>query len=125
MRVAAHNYQSREIGSEAQLLGLLETLYNSRNPTRRWLHCTRRDWIAAKIGECAHERAGRVLEVGFGAGIYLPTLCEAFREVVASDLDQAHLDHANPIAAKYPNLRLVTDDITDSRMPPESFDLVL
>jgi len=125
MPAAAHNYQSREIGSEAQLLGLLETLYNSRNPTRRWLHRTRRDWIVAKIFECARERAGRALEVGFGAGVYLPTLCEAFSEVVASDLDQAHLDHANPIAAKYPNLRLVTDDITDSRMPPENFDLVL
>jgi SAM-dependent methyltransferase len=125
MPAAAHNYQSRAIGTEAELLGLLETLYNSRNPTRRWLHCTRRDWIAAKIRQCAQARPGRALEVGFGAGVYLPALCEAYGEVLASDLDGAHLEHADAIAAKYANLRLVTDDITDSRMPAESFDLVL
>ena len=28
-----------------QLLELQQTLYASKNPTRRWLHCIRRDWI--------------------------------------------------------------------------------
>jgi len=112
-------------GSERQLLQLLETLYNSRNPTRRWLHCSRRDWIAAKIRECAQAHPRRALEVGFGAGAYLPALCETYPEVVASDLDQAHLDHARTFVAKHSNLRLVTDDITDSRLAQHSFDLIL
>ncbi|MGH7842710.1 MAG: class I SAM-dependent methyltransferase [Candidatus Binataceae bacterium] len=111
--------------SEAELLELLETLYNSRNPTRRWLHCTRRDWIIAKIREAARERPGRAAEIGFGAGVYLPALAEGYREVVATDLDEAHLAHARPLLARHPNLRLATDDIAASRLPAAGFDLVL
>src|SRR5438309_7303102 len=111
--------------SPDEMLGLPETLYNSRNPTRRWLHRTRRDWIIAKIRECAIARPGRALEIGFGAGVYLPAMAEAYREVVASDVDQAHLDHARDIAAKYANLRLVADDIAKSKLPEHSCDLVL
>jgi 2-polyprenyl-3-methyl-5-hydroxy-6-metoxy-1,4-benzoquinol methylase len=121
----ATQHNQGAISSEAELLALLETLYNSRNPVRRWLHCTRRDWIIAKIQDCARERSGRALETGFGAGVYLPALAESYREVVAADLDQAHIDHARPLLGRYPNLRLVTDDITKSRLPEASFDLIL
>lgn len=111
--------------TKSELLPLLETLYESSNPTRRWLHCTRRDWLSGKLRERARERPGRAIEIGFGAGIYLPVLAESFAEVVASDLDQAHLDHARAIAAKYPNIELIRDDILDSRLPAQHFTLVL
>jgi 2-polyprenyl-3-methyl-5-hydroxy-6-metoxy-1,4-benzoquinol methylase len=125
MGAAAKDHESIPNGAESELLALLETLYNSRNPTRRWLHCTRRDWITAKVAEYAKGRSRRALEVGFGAGAYLPALCEVFREVVASDLDQSHVDYGRAISAKYPNLRLATDDITSSRLPERTFDLIL
>jgi SAM-dependent methyltransferase len=111
--------------TESELLPLLETLYKSSNPTRRWLHCSRRDWIIGKLRECARERPGRAIEIGFGAGVYLPALAEAFTEVMASDLDQAHLDHARPIAAKYPNITLIRDDIVNSKLPAQYFTLLL
>jgi 2-polyprenyl-3-methyl-5-hydroxy-6-metoxy-1,4-benzoquinol methylase len=111
--------------TKSELLPLLETLYESSNPTRRWLHCSRRDWIVAELRACARERPGRAIEIGFGAGIYLPALAESFTEVVASDLDQAHLDHARAIAVKHPNLELIRDDILDSKLPPHSFTLAL
>jgi SAM-dependent methyltransferase len=57
--------------------------------------------------------------------VYLATLAEAYAEVVASDLDQAHIEHASAISAQYPNIRLVTDDITNSHLPERSFALVL
>ena len=113
------------LSSQAELLELLETLYNSSNPTRRWLHCTRRDWIIARIREHANQRSGRGIEIGFGAGVYLPTLAECFSAVFATDLDQAHLDHARPLAMRYPNLQLVADDITTSRLPAGTLDFVL
>src|SRR6266481_1664699 len=100
MRSSAQVKSPIGVARDAELLALLETLYSSRNPTRRWLHCTRRDWIIAKLRECARIRPGRALEVGFGAGVYLPALCESYREVVATDLDQAHLNHARPLTAK-------------------------
>jgi SAM-dependent methyltransferase len=111
--------------TEAELLELLETLYNSSNPTRRWLHCTRRDWIIDRIRAQARREAGRAIEIGFGAGVYLPTLAGCFSKVVATDLDQAHLDHAQPLLGRYANLELVADDITNSRLPAGAFDLVL
>lgn len=109
--------------TEAELLPLLETLYNSSNPTRRWLHCTRRDWIIGKLRQYA--RGERALEIGFGAGVYLPALAELFREVVGTDLEEAHLQHARKIALKYPNLRLLRDDVCSSHLPEGSFSLVL
>jgi SAM-dependent methyltransferase len=111
--------------TESQLLPLLDTLYKSSNPTRKWLHCSRRDWIIEKIREASRQRPGRALEVGFGAGVYLSALAEAFSEVVATDLDQAHLDHARAIAARHRNLRLMRDDVVESELPDRSFSLVL
>ncbi|HUN60085.1 MAG TPA: methyltransferase domain-containing protein [Candidatus Binataceae bacterium] len=109
--------------TEAELLPLLETLYNSSNPTRRWLHRTRRDWIIGKLRQYA--RGDHALEIGFGAGVYLSALAELFREVVGTDLEEAHLQNARKIAHKYPNLRLLRDDICNSLLLEGSFSLVL
>ena len=111
--------------TETELIPLLETLYASKNPTRRWLHCTRRDWIIAQARECALAGARRALEVGFGAGVYLAPLAEAFAEVTATDLDEAHLRHGHALAARYPNLTLRRDDILATALPERSFDLIL
>ena len=111
--------------SGCQLVGLLETIYNSRNATRRWLHCTRRDWVIAKIAECAQERPGRALEVGFGAGIYLRALANHYREVVATDLNRGQLEYARSRTADLANLRIEIDDISNSTLPEHRFDLVL
>jgi 2-polyprenyl-3-methyl-5-hydroxy-6-metoxy-1,4-benzoquinol methylase len=112
-------------GAESQLIALLETLYNSTNPTRRWLHCTRRDWLIARIAECARERPGRALEIGFGAGVYLRALANHYKEVVGTDLNQGQLEYARARTADLANLHVLIDDITDSRLPAHSFDLVL
>jgi 2-polyprenyl-3-methyl-5-hydroxy-6-metoxy-1,4-benzoquinol methylase len=112
-------------GAQSQLITLLETLYNSSNPTRRWLHCTRRDWLMAKIAECAHERPGRALEIGFGAGVYLRALANHYQEVVGTDLNQDQLEYARSRTADLANLHILLDDITDSQLPAHSFDLVL
>lgn len=109
----------------SQLIALLETLYNSRNPTRRWLHCTRRDWLLARIAECARERPGRALEIGFGAGIYLRALAGHYAQVIATDLSESQLEYVRSRTADLANLQVLADDITDSQLPAHSFDLVL
>jgi 2-polyprenyl-3-methyl-5-hydroxy-6-metoxy-1,4-benzoquinol methylase len=111
--------------TDSRLISLLETLYNSHNPTRRWLHCTRRDWVIAKIAECARERPGRALEIGFGAGIYLRALARHYDEVVGTDLNHGQLEHVRARTADLINLRVVIDDITDSHLPAHSFDLAV
>jgi SAM-dependent methyltransferase len=118
--------QSRsEMGSGHELLRLQETLYESRNPTRRWLHRTRRDWIIAAIQRYLPAGEKKALEIGPGSGVYLPILASLFDRVTATDIEDAYLDHAQRLTDSYPNLTLFTDDITHSKLADASFDLIL
>ncbi len=110
--------------TDEELLALQQALYTSRNPTRRWLHNCRRDWIREQISLHA-SGCRRALEVGPGSGIYLPDLAAVAEEVVAADIEEAYLAQARQLTAQLPGLRCVLDDITDTTMEPGSFDLVL
>ena len=110
---------------ESELVALQETLYRSRNPTRRWLHCSRRDWIIDALARHAPAGPARALEVGPGSCVYLPVLARLFGGVVASDIEAAFLQHAAALQHGLPNLELVLDNICDSALPPASFDLIL
>ena len=105
----------------AKLLALQDTLYSSRNPTRRWLHRARRQWIEGALRRAAADGARTALEVGPGSGVYLPLMCTLFEEVTASDVEDAFLARAREIDG----VRVVRDDVTRSALPPGSFDVVL
>lgn len=110
----------------SELVELQKTLYDSRNPTRTWLHTSRRDWINAALADCSRGRdVGAAIEVGPGAGGYLPVLSSLSERVVAADVQQDYLDHARELARDLPNLECMTDDITKSGLPAGKFDLVL
>jgi ubiquinone/menaquinone biosynthesis C-methylase UbiE len=112
------------MASPTELVALQETLYRSANPTRRWLHCSRRDWIIAALRRHASP-GGQALEVGPGCGVYLPVLASLFGRVVAADIEEAYLRHAARLRQTLPNLELVRDDVCASSLPAQSFDLVL
>lgn len=112
------------VGDDA-LFELQRTLYTSKNPTRRWLHVSRRDWITAAIRKWNTGDARRVMEVGPGSGIYLPVLAEGATEVIAADIEDAYLRRLGPIVESHPNVRLVRDDITRSSFPDDHFELIL
>jgi ubiquinone/menaquinone biosynthesis C-methylase UbiE len=112
------------MASPTELVALQETLYRSANPTRRWLHCSRRDWIIAALRRHASP-GGQALEVGPGCGVYLPALAGLFGRVVAADIEEAYLRHAARLRQTLPNLELVRDDVCASGLPEHSFDLVL
>jgi len=113
------------MASELELVALQETLYRSSNPTRRWLHCTRRDWIFDALLRYAPPTHARALEVGPGSGVYLPVLAKLFDELFATDIEPAFLNHAAPLREKLPNLQLALDDICTPSLPAHSFDLIL
>ncbi|HEX2086114.1 MAG TPA: class I SAM-dependent methyltransferase, partial [Solirubrobacteraceae bacterium] len=102
----------------AELLALQDTLYASRNPTRRWLHAERRAWIEAALRRHA---GGRAIEVGPGSGVYLPLMVELFDSVTAVDVEEAFLVRAREV----PGVRALRDDIARSALPAGSFDLAL
>lgn len=111
---------------KSELVELQETLYDSKNPTRTWLHTSRRDWINNALAACAEGRiVSQAIEVGPGAGVYLPELSSLAAKVIASDIEQDYLEHAREVVAELANVECRTDDITASELPAGAFDLVL
>lgn len=108
----------------SELVRLQQTLYTSRNPTRRWLHTTRYDWIRRAIEHSAAP-GKRALEVGPGSGVYLPLLARQFAEVVAVDIEAEYLEGALPFREQFDNISFMVDDITNSRLDTGSFDVIL
>jgi 2-polyprenyl-3-methyl-5-hydroxy-6-metoxy-1,4-benzoquinol methylase len=110
--------------SQQQLRELQETLYSSSNPTRRWLHVARRDWIVDALRRSG-TNGGRALEVGPGSGVYLPFLAELADEVVAADIEDAYLEQARELAKTVERLTVIRDDITASKLEQGAYRLVL
>ncbi len=116
------------MATDHELVALQEALYTSNNPTRRWLHCVRRDWTVDALHRYSSPETcegSSALEVGPGSGIYLPVLASLFQQVYGSDIEHAYLKHAQTALAETGNVSLVIDDITDSELPQHSFDLIL
>jgi SAM-dependent methyltransferase len=111
--------------SERELLELQQAIYNSPNPTRRWMHNVRKDWVTNQLA--LHRRQdGSALEIGPGCGIYIPTLVVNFGSVTVSDIEEAYLSSAREFRAPAGGqLHVIVDNIADSRLSNEAFDVVL
>ena len=108
------------------LFELQQTLYSSSNYTRRRLHQTRLQWVTKAIATHAPAiPVSSALEYGPGSGIYLPILAQHCADVTAADIELAYLSEIQPLANEMKRLKLVVDDIQDSRIEDNSFGLVL
>jgi 2-polyprenyl-3-methyl-5-hydroxy-6-metoxy-1,4-benzoquinol methylase len=108
----------------SRLVELQKTLYTSRNPTRRWLHTSRRDLVREAIRTAPVDREMYALEVGPGSGVYLPDLCRRFGLVTALDVEPQHIAFLDGMAADLPNLELKIGDLCEIKWP-NLFDLAL
>jgi SAM-dependent methyltransferase len=106
-----------------EIVEVQQTIYKSRNPTRRHLHTLRRDRIIEQILNSGSLRE-RALEVGPGSGVYLPILCDLFKSVTAMDIDPAHISNLQSLTCTHPNLTLLQMDIVNQTLA-EKYDLVL
>lgn len=109
---------------DGELIRLQQTLYQSRNATRRWLHCARRDWISRAMRRFV-PKGERALEVGPGSGLYIPVLRELCSNVWVADCEPAYLKAVETAYKEDSAITAVVDDITRSKLEPDSFDLVL
>ena len=107
------------------LVSVQETIYRSKNPTRKWLHSIRRELIISTVRRFASRESGRALEVGPGSGLYIPVLAECCAQVTVTDVEQEYLKHVRPAAQACGNVAVVRDDITRSSLPSNAFDLIL
>jgi 2-polyprenyl-3-methyl-5-hydroxy-6-metoxy-1,4-benzoquinol methylase len=82
-------------------------LYASGNPTRRWLHTTRRTWLMEAFGRYCPEKNAQILEVGIGCAIHTREISPRGK-VLAVDINPDFVALANCI----PNVTAVQADIT-------------
>ncbi|WP_126448082.1 class I SAM-dependent methyltransferase [Sulfuricystis multivorans] len=87
-------------------------LYESNNPTRRWLHNVRRDWVIQALDHVTPSQA-HFLEIGIGCGIYTHLMASRGK-VFAIDINSAFVEAANQI----PNVVAQVSDITIDRFDP-------
>ncbi len=115
------------VTGEPTLLQLQDTLYHSKNPTRRWIHTRRREMIEGLLNSAAGTGITRALEIGPGSGVYLPLLAHLAEEVVVTDIEPSFLDRARQLMAEGEgaHARFLVDDITRTQLPPATFDLIL
>lgn len=106
------------------IVKLQKTLYTSKNPTRRWLHSQRRDWVNAKILQYSSDGDNTVLEIGTGVGAYVDKLLSISRELTIADVEESFLEYSKEKYEKN-NIKFVVDDLLDTSLPKECFDLIL
>lgn len=95
-------------------------LYQSSNPTRRWMHSTRRNWVMSALDKYSC-RFLSALEVGTGCGIYTKRLAALSDDVTSIDINSDFV-----IAASIDNptvTTLVSSVETFSSTKP--YDLIL
>lgn len=114
------NYLARD----EEILKIQKTIYDSANPTRRWLHRTRRAWVMDAIRRHAKPE-GRAIEIGPGSGVYLPHLLSHFARVEAADIEPQFLTEAERLATGDPRLTTRIADITRDALPEKAYDLIL
>ncbi len=113
------------VSGEPTPLQVQDTLYHSKNATRRWIHTRRRETIEALVKAAAGPGVGRALEIGPGSGLYLPLLAVLAEHVVVTDIEPSFLERARQRLGGYGNAEFVVDDITATRLPVATFDLIL
>ena len=91
-------------------------LYESSNPTRRWLHNARREWITHALYQVARDKAA-YLEIGIGCGIYTQLMAKR-GPVTAVDINSAFVSAAN-------QLHNVSARIADITTPKSAYLIVI
>lgn len=75
-----------------QDLDFQANLYHDPNPTRSWLHNTRRDWVLDALDRHTPNRKESVLEIGVGCGTFTRHLSERGCSVMAVDVNPNFLN---------------------------------
>ena len=68
-------------------------LYESKNPTRRWIHQARRTWVLEKLYKFS-KRKTSALEVGTGCGTYTSRIGHLFGDAASIDVNESFVKAA-------------------------------
>lgn len=82
-------------------------LYESKNPTRRWIHQARRAWVLDKLFAFSRKRQ-TCLEVGTGCGTYTGEIRHMFADVTSIDVNAEFVAAAQK---QFPSVNTFTADV--------------
>ena len=100
-------------------IGFQANLYESQNPTRKWLHNTRRAWVLSKL-ESFTSPCARYLEVGIGCGVYTEWMAR-HGFVTGLDINEDFVLAANFLR----NVDARVGDITQETKYDSEFDIAV
>lgn len=100
MKNITHALKQEDISFQANL-------YSSANPTRRWLHQSRRNWILSKLDEILESSEKSAIEIGIGCGVFTVHLSRLFGSVSAVDINQNFVEQV----ARLPRVTAYAADI--------------
>ncbi len=105
-------------------VSLQQTLYNSANPTRRWLHQNRRDWINTAIDRYCEKENRLTVDLGAGIGVYLKNLGEKYEQVLGIDNNPEMLKWGNKTFTE-PNISYMSGDARTLPLKNACTDMVV
>jgi ubiquinone/menaquinone biosynthesis C-methylase UbiE len=80
---------------------------------------------ARKIIKNIPIQAARMLDAGFGSGIYSFTLSDRVKMIEAIDIDERKLNYVKQVNSRFSNIHFQKMDITDLTFTDHSFDLII
>lgn len=90
-----------------------KNLYHDPNPTRHWLHNSRREWVMSAIDRYTPAGNEKVLEIGIGCGVFTKYLSQRGCGVFAVDINPDFLDAVK----KLPGVITSCHDATEGLLP--------
>lgn len=116
-------HSAREIDDA---LRLQHSLYASHNPTRKWLHNSRLQWITGAVNRYFPEPArGTAVDLGTGSGILLPVLLRHFQTVISMDVKPAWLDRIKQTTGSMGNIHYLASDARSLPIQPDTAGLIV
>lgn len=107
-------------------LRLQRGLYASRNPTRKWLHNSRLQWVKAAVARYASASSpGTVIDLGTGSGILLPELSRLFDSVISLDIEPELLHQLKTMPAGGGSIQYLTGDARFLPIRDNAVDMVV
>lgn len=100
-------------------IGFQSNLYESKNPTRRWIHQRRRAWVMDQLYAISQYRK-TVLEVGTGCGTYTGEVSGMFKQTTSIDVNEAFVAAAQK---QFPRVNAFVANIETLDLP-QQYDVI-
>jgi len=113
-----------DIDAISEKVAVINTIYESKKPIRRYLHNRRKKVIASLIRKYS-DKKGCCLDIGTGVGTYLPYLHKRFNKITGIDNEPDLLNYVRNLFGKHENIEFYEADALHQPFEDNTFDFIL